>query len=99
MSQRAVDRRDRMPPTASENVKILFTVPAACFLSAAYTGEVAMLKTLKTFTKDESGATAIEYGLIAALVAVGLIGALTALGNSLSSIFMHVSTTLNSASA
>jgi len=58
-----------------------------------------MLKTLKTFTKDESGATAIEYGLIAALVAVGLIAALTALGNSLSAIFMHVSTPLNSASA
>jgi len=58
-----------------------------------------MLKTLKTFVKDESGATAIEYGLIAALVAVGLIAALTALGDSLSAIFMHVSTTLDSASA
>ena len=54
-----------------------------------------MLKALKTFVKDESGATAIEYGLIAALVAVGLIAALTALGASLSKIFTHVSTTLN----
>jgi pilus assembly protein Flp/PilA len=58
-----------------------------------------MLKTLKTFAKDESGATAIEYGLIAALVAVGLIAALTALGGSLQAIFSHVSTTLDSASA
>ena len=58
-----------------------------------------MLKTLKTFAKDESGATAIEYGLIAALVAVGLIAALTALGKSLSKIFTHVSTTLNTASS
>ena len=58
-----------------------------------------MLKTLKTFVKDESGATAIEYGLIAALVAVGLIAALTALGGSLQNIFNTVATTLNSASA
>jgi pilus assembly protein Flp/PilA len=56
-----------------------------------------MLKTLKTFVKDESGATAIEYGLIAALVAVGLIAALTALGTSLQNIFNTVSTTLDTA--
>ena len=54
----------------------------------------SMLKTISRFAKDESGATAIEYGLIAALVAVGLIAALTALGASLSKIFTHVSTTL-----
>ncbi len=59
----------------------------------------SMIKTLSTFAKDESGATAIEYGLIAALVAVGLIAALTALGQSLSKIFTHVSTTLNTASS
>jgi pilus assembly protein Flp/PilA len=59
----------------------------------------SMLKTISKFAKNESGATAIEYGLIAALVAVGLIAALTALGASLSKIFTHVSTTLNSASS
>jgi pilus assembly protein Flp/PilA len=58
-----------------------------------------MLKTLKTFAKDESGATAIEYGLIAALVAVGLIAALSALGDSLSAIFNVVSSQLDSAAA
>jgi pilus assembly protein Flp/PilA len=58
-----------------------------------------MLKTLKTFVKDESGATAIEYGLIAALVAVGLIAALTALGTSLQAIFYTVSSTLDTASS
>ena len=58
-----------------------------------------MLKTLKTFAKEESGATAIEYGLIAALVAVGLIAALTALGSSLQKIFNTISTQLNSASS
>jgi pilus assembly protein Flp/PilA len=57
------------------------------------------MKTLINFVKDESGATAIEYGLIAALVAVGLIAALTALGDSLSNIFNLVASQLDSASA
>jgi pilus assembly protein Flp/PilA len=55
------------------------------------------MKTLINFVKDESGATAIEYGLIAALVAVGLIAALSALGDSLSEIFYYVSSTLSGA--
>jgi pilus assembly protein Flp/PilA len=42
------------------------------------------------FVKNESGATAIEYGLIAALVAVVCIGALTTLGTSLSAMFASV---------
>ena len=58
-----------------------------------------MLKTLKTFAKDESGATAIEYGLIAALVAVGLIAALTALGGALQTIFNTIASTLNTAAS
>jgi pilus assembly protein Flp/PilA len=58
-----------------------------------------MVTALRGFIKDESGATAIEYGLIAALVAVGLIGALTALGGALQNIFNTVSTALNSAAA
>jgi pilus assembly protein Flp/PilA len=55
------------------------------------------MKTLINFVKDESGATAIEYGLIAALVAVGLIAALTAMGESLSNIFNIVKSELDSA--
>jgi pilus assembly protein Flp/PilA len=39
------------------------------------------------FVKDESGATAIEYGLIAALIAVGIIAAARALGTQISSTF------------
>ncbi|MEX0859505.1 MAG: Flp family type IVb pilin [Cucumibacter sp.] len=39
------------------------------------------------FVKDESGATAIEYGLIAALISVGIIAAATTLGNGLSNLF------------
>ena len=46
-----------------------------------------MSKFVTRFLKDESGATAIEYGLIAALVAVVLVTALTALGGQLSSTF------------
>jgi pilus assembly protein Flp/PilA len=42
---------------------------------------------LRTFANDERGATAIEYGLITALVAVFLIGALSALGTKMSSEF------------
>ena len=46
------------------------------------------------FLKNESGATAIEYGLIAALVSVAAITALTAMGGSLKNIFNSVATTL-----
>jgi pilus assembly protein Flp/PilA len=46
------------------------------------------------FFKDESGATAIEYGLIAALIAVVLVAALTTLGKNLSGTFDKVSTNL-----
>jgi len=47
--------------------------------------------------EDESGATAIEYGLIAALVAVAIIAALTALGTSLEDLFTTVSDELDGA--
>ena len=43
------------------------------------------------FVKDESGATAIEYGLIAALIAVGIITAATTLGTQISTTFKKVS--------
>jgi pilus assembly protein Flp/PilA len=56
-----------------------------------------MFKVIRTFAKDESGATAIEYGLIAALVSVAAIGALTAMGSSLSTMFNSVSSALSNA--
>ena len=43
------------------------------------------------FIKDESGATAIEYGLIAALISVAIIGAATTLGTNISGTFKTVS--------
>ena len=42
------------------------------------------------FVTDESGATAIEYGLIAALISVAIIGAITLLGTELSLVFNNI---------
>jgi pilus assembly protein Flp/PilA len=48
-------------------------------------------KTVRAMPRDTKGATAIEYGLIAALIAVAAIGAMGALGSKLSSTFKNVS--------
>jgi len=50
-----------------------------------------MTKLVKTFLRDQSGATAIEYGLIAALIAVVIIGAVQLVGSNLSTTFTSVS--------
>jgi pilus assembly protein Flp/PilA len=49
-----------------------------------------MSKFVARFVKDESGATAIEYGLIAALVGVVIITGLTLLGTELNNLFTNV---------
>ena len=54
---------------------------------------------LNKLIRDEQGATAIEYGLIAALVAVAAIVAMTALGGELNETFAEVESELNSANA
>jgi pilus assembly protein Flp/PilA len=46
-----------------------------------------MTRLLKAFAQDESGATAIEYGLIVALIAVIIVGAVTTLGTNVSGAF------------
>lgn len=56
-----------------------------------------MITTICKFWTDETGATAIEYGLIAGLVSVAAIGALSAMGKSLQGIFNTVSTQLDTA--
>lgn len=53
--------------------------------------EIHMTKFVKSFLSNESGATAIEYGLIAALIAVAAIAAMTTLGEKLDSTFTNVS--------
>ena len=45
---------------------------------------------MKRFANDESGATAIEYGLIAALISVGIIAAVTTLGTGLADVFTGI---------
>jgi pilus assembly protein Flp/PilA len=56
-----------------------------------------MRKLVQRLRQDESGVTAIEYGLIAALVAVVIIGALGALGGSLQTTFNSVSGAMTNA--
>ena len=52
---------------------------------------------LKKLHRDEKGATAIEYGLIAALISVAIIAGATSLGSKLSATFTQLSTTMSSA--
>ena len=54
-----------------------------------------VLNTVKRFGQDESGATAIEYGLIAALIGLAIITGASALGNQLSNSFTTISNKLN----
>jgi pilus assembly protein Flp/PilA len=50
-----------------------------------------MKNLIARFMKDESGATAIEYGLIAALISVGIITAVSTVGDNLSTTFNNIS--------
>ena len=49
---------------------------------------------MTAFLKDESGATAIEYGLLAALISVAAIVGMTALGTALSGLFTNIAASL-----
>lgn len=51
---------------------------------------------IKNFANDESGATAIEYGLIAALMAVAIIACLTAFGPQMLEAFNNIGTSMSS---
>ena len=68
-------------------------VNAGQFSEGSYLGRQQVLK---AFLYDETGATMIEYGLIAALVSVAAIAALTLLGGSLTGIFTGVASILTS---
>jgi pilus assembly protein Flp/PilA len=56
-----------------------------------------MTRLLKAFAHDESGATAIEYGLIVALIAVVIVGVVTTLGGNLSTAFNKAGTAVSTA--
>jgi pilus assembly protein Flp/PilA len=64
-------------------------VPGPCRMQ---NGRLNMKKLIAQLRKNESGATAIEYGLIAALIAVVLIGTLTTLGGRMNTAFTNIST-------
>ncbi len=53
-----------------------------------------MINYLRDFRRDESGATAIEYGLIAAGIAIAIIAAVGLLGDTLNTLFSDLSTSL-----
>jgi len=53
--------------------------------------ETEQMKLVARFLKNESGATAIEYGLIAALISVAIIGGATAVGGGVNNTFTNVS--------
>jgi pilus assembly protein Flp/PilA len=53
------------------------------------------MKLIRKMFADKKGATAIEYGLIAALIAVAAISAMNGLGNQLTKTFNNVSTTMS----
>lgn len=56
-------------------------------------------RAFRVFLKNDSGVTAIEYGLIAALIAVAIIGVLITVGGGLKTVFGNVASGLNSASS
>ncbi len=58
-----------------------------------------MLRKIRGFVGDESGVTAIEYGLIAGLIAVVIIAIITTVGTDLTNIFNNVSGGLQNASS
>jgi pilus assembly protein Flp/PilA len=57
--------------------------------------EATMKEMMKRFVREEEGATAIEYGLIAALIAVAIITAVAALGTTLSAKFGTIATSIS----
>ncbi|EKS9793884.1 MULTISPECIES: Flp family type IVb pilin [Burkholderia] len=56
-----------------------------------------VIEKIAWFDRDQDGVTAIEYGLIAALIALGLVVALTAIGTDLSTVFSTITAKLDSA--
>jgi len=54
------------------------------------------MERIKNFFKDESGATAVEYGLMVALIAVAIIAAVTSLGTNLTAKFQEAADTIGS---
>ncbi|MFU2210751.1 Flp family type IVb pilin [Solidesulfovibrio sp. C21] len=54
-----------------------------------------MLRTITNFVRDEEGATAVEYGLMVALIAAVIVGVVTTLGQQLSTTFTDITTKIS----
>ena len=63
-----------------------------------HTENKTMLTTIAAFIRDEEGATAVEYGLMAALIAAVIIAAVTSIGSNLKDVFDNVASKLTVAS-
>ncbi len=64
-------------------------------MNAALVSMMAFVSGIKTrLTAEEKGATAVEYGIMVALIAVVIIGAVTLFGNNLSALFNQVAGTI-----
>lgn len=58
-----------------------------------------MIWAFRCFLNEESGATSIEYGMVAAVISLTIIGAATTIGGDLRGVFTSLSSTLQSASS
>jgi pilus assembly protein Flp/PilA len=79
-----------MPPILDES----FIGGDSSLCPSMHEWEKSMVRFFNKLLGDESGATAIEYGLIAALIAVAIITAVTAVGTKLTATFNSVATAL-----
>ena len=57
-----------------------------------------LLTKIQNFIREEDGASAVEYGLLVALIAVAIIGAVTTLGTTLSGLFSSVASSIGAGS-
>jgi pilus assembly protein Flp/PilA len=91
----ALDPQPTREPEFNRLASLTVSQPFARRLHAAISRENHHMRSLfARLIKDEAGVTAIEYGLIAALIAVVIIGAVTTLGTKLSTLFTTIATSL-----
>lgn len=91
-SPAACQQRDRLPAH-----HLPLGVPGVISINNGAERGVDVMRILKRFSQDDSGATAIEYGLIAALIAVAIVAAARALGSQIGDTFNTVTSTMKSA--
>jgi pilus assembly protein Flp/PilA len=75
----------------------IYLPPCSCYTAAHQVdlrGAIDMLKQIKKFLKNESGAAAVEYGLITSGISVAIIPSVTGVGNKLATIFTQVQNAL-----